>query len=313
MSRIRNLQVEDKILTQIARGFHDAQFVAEMFLPTVRVDTLTGRIRTFDKSFFRTFTTLRAMRAKTNLAPVDEIGNISFLLNEHDIAVPMDYLELKVSTSTAVSYDIKARYARQTARIIERGIEVKSANLLQDPLLYPVGHSAVLAAGDKFDDPTSDPIQIIQDSAQVITSKVGLKPNKLLLDRLSYNALRNHPKLIERIQYAQVGVLTVELMQTLFDIDQIVVADSVYTESATSDFKYIWDKCAILAYVTPSAADQRDPEEPSFGYRLQYNPGIVTDEYSESGGKINYVRSTDIYEHKVLGPEAGFLIQGTVV
>ena len=312
MGRIRNLQLEDKILSNIARGYKDMGFIAETLLPSVSVDTEVGRIRKFGKAFFRVYQTERALRAKTNRVPADDIDTIPYELAEHDIALAIDYREEKASTSTANSYNIKARYAQGTSRILQRGNEVAAAEILQNPATYPAGHSSILGAGDRFDEDTSDPIEILQDAAQTVTSKIGIPPNTLVLDRLSYTALKNHPGLIERIKYSSVGVMNIDLMQQLFDMPNIILADSVYADSDVSNFTYIWDRCAIFAYVAPPVGGQNDPEEPSFGYRLQLQPGIVSDEYQEEGGKITNVRSTDIYKHYVLGGEAGFLIQSTV-
>lgn len=312
MGRIRNLQVEDKILSNIARGYRDPGFVVESLLPSVAVDTEVGRIREFGKAFFRVYQTERALRAKTNRIPADDIKTIPYELTEHDIALAIDYREEKAATSTASSYNIKARYASGTARILQRGSEVAASEMLQNPASYPVGNSAILGAGDKFDQVTSNPVDIFGDAAQTIRGKIGLSPNTLVLDRLSYTALKKHPALVESIKYSAVGVVTTDLMKQLFDIENIVVADSVYADTDVSDFTYIFDRCAILAYVAPPVGGQNDPEEPSFGYRLQMQPGIVTDEYQEEGNKITLVRSTDIYKHYILGGEAGFLIQQTV-
>ena len=80
-------------------------------------------------------------------------------------------------------------------------------------------------------------------------------------------------------------------------------------DSATGD---VWGDNLILAYVAKPSADRAaDYEEPSFGYTLRKKGMPETDKYDAEGGKVRFVRHTDVYKPVVVGADAGYLVSDT--
>lgn len=116
-----------------------------------------------------------------------------------------------------------------------------------------------------WDSATSDPIKDITTNSVEMASETGYKPNTLVLSPFVFNALKNHEDILDRIKYTQKGIVTADLLATLFEVDNVYVAWAVVntaTKGATDDVKFIMGKHALLCYSNPTPALKK----PSAGY-----------------------------------------------
>jgi hypothetical protein len=113
----------------------------------------------------------------------------------------------------------------------------------------------------QWNDPASTPIEDIRKVQQTVhLGSGGFKPNKLVIGPNTFLALKNHPDILDLIKYqgvpANPAQITTNALAALFELDEVVVAESVYNtaaEGATTSFSYVSDKSALLVY-TPSSA-----------------------------------------------------------
>lgn len=312
MGRIQNLQNGgDPILTNIARGYQNAAFIGEEILPSVTVTKESGKIPLFGKESFLTKETNRAVGAKSNRGTMDNRKTIPYNTEEYDYEVPIDYREKNAYSPE----DLEAEATELTMEVIKLGQEERIAKLVQNPASYPAGHVEFLGAGDKFNEPTSDPVEILWSGQDTVRGKIARRPDLLVLSYDSYRALLQHPKLIGLVSNSGVGVLTIDLLKQLFDIPNIVVGESVYSVDA-ENFTDLWKGFAGLFYRNPQTSETRTARQPRFGHvlRLQNNP--LSDKYPEGGNefaKLTIVRSTDINQELIVGAEAGFIFKDTLI
>lgn len=116
-----------------------------------------------------------------------------------------------------------------------------------------------------WDEATSNPIKDITDAAVDMASKTGYKPNTLLLSPYAFNALKNHEDVLDRIKYTQKGIVTADLLATLFDVDHVYVAYGVVNtavKGAKDNVGFIMGRHALLCYSNPTPALKK----PSAGY-----------------------------------------------
>lgn len=110
----------------------------------------------------------------------------------------------------------------------------------------------------QFNDPTSDPIGVIDDAKDLMHEKTGFMPNTLVLGAKVKKALRSHPDIADRIKYTRTGIADENILSALFEVDTIKTARSIYNsarEGATNSFNYIIDKYAAwLGYIEPQPA-----------------------------------------------------------
>ena len=98
-----------------------------------------------------------------------------------------------------------------------------------------------------------------------MASATGMKPNTLLLSPSAFNALKNHDDILDRIRYTQKGIVTTDLLATLFEVDKVLVGWGVVNSAAkgaTDDVDFIMGKHALLCYSNPRPALKK----PSAGY-----------------------------------------------
>ena len=129
------------------------------------------------------------------------------------------------------------------------------------------GVSAAPAAGQflQWDQANSTPIDIITDQIVAVTERTGYRPNVLVLGPRVYNALRNHPQILDRVKYTQRATVTADLLASLLDVERVLIAwatENTAPEGAADNFQYVFGKHALLVYAAPNPSIL----QPSGGY-----------------------------------------------
>ncbi|MEW6729027.1 MAG: major capsid protein [Pseudomonadota bacterium] len=307
MSRLSKLRVVDPVLTNLAIGYRNASLAAEALFPIALVDKEGGRIPKFGKEAFRIYTTERALRAKSNRIQPEDIGSIDVVLDEHDLEYPVDYREDAES-----AFPLQAHATMVVTESIQLRREKMCADLAQNPALYPAGNKLVLSGTSQFTHADSDPEGVIDDAKAAIRGKIAKNPNTMVMGDATWRALKRHPKLKAILSDSRPRLVQLEDMKQIFEIETIVIGQSVYVSDTSDTFTDIWGDNLILAYV-PQGVPQggtRTPYDPSFGYTLRKKGYPQVDTRTEDG-KLELIRSTDIFRPYLLGAEAGFLISDT--
>jgi len=114
---------------------------------------------------------------------------------------------------------------------------------------------------------TSDPIKTIRNAKTTMIENTGYAPNKLVLSPYAYNALCDHPLILDRIKYTQKGIVTKELMAALFEVNEILVPFAIQNTTAKGKdgaMSFIMGKHALLCYAAPNPG----LKQPSAGYHF---------------------------------------------
>lgn len=312
MSRLSMLRQVDPVLTNLAMGYTNNEFVADVLLPVVDVDKEGGKIPLFGKDAFKVFNTERALRAASNRISPEGVGMLTVSLDEHDLEYPIDYRE-----DAEAAFDLEAHATYRATEGVMLRRELAVATLVQDPNSYPAGHKEALSGTDLFTNAASDPEALVAHARSVVRSKTAKEPNVMTLGYAAAAALERHPKLRAILSDSRTRLLTLDDMAAIFKVKRVVVGKAVKLSDAgvQSD---IWGATMQLAYVAeagPMDANgrpTRSPYQPSFGYTLRKRGSSKTDTRLESGGKLEVVRYTEIYRSHILGAEAGFLYSTVV-
>ncbi|AIC20205.1 hypothetical protein EY04_15215 [Pseudomonas chlororaphis] len=299
--RLKALRVVDPVLTNLARGYRNAQYIGEGLFPIALIDKEAGTIPLFGKEAFEVYDTERAIRAQSNIMTPDDLDGLDVVLREHDIAYPVDYREKSESM-----FDAEARASRRVVNTIDLRREVTCAKLAQNPGTFPAGSKVTLSGSSQWSNGGGDPIADVERGKEVVRSRIGIRPNTIAMGASVYQSLKFHPKLQEALGSNERKLITLEHLKALFGIDDIRIGEALAGSVNTAD---IWSDNLTLAYVAKPAGDsQADYEEPSFGYTLRRKGMPEIDTFDGSGGKVRFVRNTDIYKPVVVGADAGYLI-----
>lgn len=296
-------RVVDPVLTNIARGYRNATLIGTTLLPVVRVEKEGGKVPSWGKEAFKIYTTLRAIRANSNRIRPEQRGMIPYVMDEHDLEYPVDYREAQEDIFNLRDH---GRRVAQDGVLLDQ--EKAIADLLTNPLSYPVGCSEQLIGNDQFSAyETSKPTQVVADAKEACRQKIAVDPNTLYMGSSVFNTLKFHPELLGLVKYSMKGIVTAELMKEIFGAENILIGKAVFADDA-GNFGDVWGDVLGWAYVPSANGGEHNQYSPSFGYTLAKRGSAIVDSYTENGGKLEIIRYTDIYESKILGAEAGYLV-----
>lgn len=116
----------------------------------------------------------------------------------------------------------------------------------------------------------------VRARVETIRANTGIKPNTLIIDEGTYNSLKEESTILSKIQYTQLGVLTKDLLATILELREVIIAGAIKSTAKEkkdgTDFtaQNIWEKnqgkgSAFLFY-KPGAPGLRTP---SAGYQAR--------------------------------------------
>ena len=306
--QLSGLRVTDPVLTNLARGYTNAESIAESLFPVVNVDSESAHYMTFGKEVFRLYNTERALRANSNRMATGVPSKDKYVMTEHDLEYPIDYRE-----EEEANFPLQ-RYATNlvTAGILLRREKI-CADLCTDPANYAATNKLALAPDDSFSEPGSDVVGVIQDAKEGMRQQIAKRPNCAHIGPSTLNAWKKHPQFLARIGANENKVVTLDIIKEVLEIPEILVGEMIYTDDDGTPHD-IWGDIVHLCYKPPAqpAGVERTMYEPSFGYAFRKKGKPVVDTYVINGGKIQLIRNTDMFDVKIVGADAGYLITNTV-
>lgn len=164
----------------------------------------------------------------------------------------------------------------------------------------------------------------VETRIDTIESNTGFRPNVLVLSGNTLKELKLESTVLERIKYTQRGIVSAELIASLFELDEVLVGGAIYSSAketkAGTEFTTarIWEKTATkgsaFLYYRPPAAGLKTP---SAGYqaRVLYPNGQprITRMWNEAA------EDQDVYEVKEntaivqTGSDMGFVWYDTIL
>lgn len=308
-------RVVDPILTTIARGYKNKDFVGMNLFPQVPVGMRGGQIITFGKEDFAIYDTQRAPGANTKRIHVGYSG-AAFALKDYSLegTVPIELQQ--ESAAASPSLDLGRVAVNRVQNIMALQLEKAQADLATTAANYASGYKNTALTGTTLwsDASASDPIGNVETGKEAIRAVTGRRPNTMLIGPKVLNALNVHTKILARTTSASGQVLTPTLqdLQRIFGIDRVVVGEAIYTD-ASGAFVDMWGKNAILAYTELSSL--ADMGTPTFGYtyRLSGYP-LVEVPYMERNPKSWFYPVTDVVAPVIAGASGagGYLISPAV-
>ncbi len=278
------------LLTDVSIGFQPSGFFADKVFPMVPVDRQTDIILGYDKSHWA-----------RDLGPpgAAPTGGDAVKRAPGTRALTATY---KVDTSTltyrcinyALGFEISDELRNNADAIFEldRDATVLLASLLKlrfdrefaaDFLATSKGWTDGSVTAKFSTYATSTPIEDIRTACDTIRQKtLGMSVDgglKVIMGALVKRRLLDHPDILDRIKYTgssgSPAKVSLEALASLFEVDEVVVANSVYTEdeeggTAEASVTYA-DVCSddLLVLWTPKSGSRLAP---SAGYMFNWKP-----------------------------------------
>lgn len=189
-----------------------------------------------------------------------------------------------------------------------------------------VGVSASPTSGQflQFDNAGSDPLSLVGDWILDFRQLTGFAPNVCVMGARVMNALKQHPDIVDRIKYTQRGIVTEDLIATLFDVDELYVTYATQAlgpelndgkmQDAAATYDFIGDPTGLLFAYAPSSPSQMVP---SAGYTFtwtgyQNNEGVRIKKFRQERIASDRVEAEQTYDMKVVCPDMGLWVGSAV-
>lgn len=178
----------------------------------------------------------------------------------------------------------------------------------------------------QWSDAGSDPIGDVAQYVVDFRRETGFAPNIMILGAEVMKALKQHPDIIDRIKYTQRGIVTEDLIATLFGVEQLYTSYATVaagpqipdarTQDAAASYDFITNaKSALMLYspATPSLMT------PSAGYTFTWSgylggnsQGIRMKRFRMENIASDRIEAECTYDMKVVCPDLGVYLSDVV-
>lgn len=221
----------------------------------------------------------RAMRSRYNRSDWEwEEGFYATKENGWEEAV--DDRELKLYAS---KFDAEAVASRRASKIVLRAQEKRVADLA-----FNATNFTAHAVTNEWDDAANAaPIDDVATGLEAVIKASGMKPNALTIARTTWRNLKRCAQIIDQIKYtfpgADINSMSTAQMAHILDIDEIIVAGSVYNAAKKGQDASVTDLWSNeYALLTRIAGANDDLTEPCFGRTFLWTDDSPTNEVVES-------------------------------
>lgn len=299
--------VVDPALSNVSVKYSNDIFIADMIFPMVPVAKQTGKYYVYDKANLRIDKTARAAGSAANEIDFGVGPTGTFSCDDHALkGFVAD--EIQDQADAALNPLIDETETVTEKLLLDR--ELNLANLITNA--SNVTNGVTLSGTSQWSDyNNSDPIGDIRTARTTVHQNTFRKPNTIVMGKQVFDQLAEHPQIIERIKYSQIGVLTEELLARIFQVQKIVVGEAgqnTGVEGQTDSLSYVWGKHAIICYIAPAVRIK----QVTFGYTFTYSKRMVK-RWRDEDREGTYVRiGNDNYVQKIIAVGAAYLIRTAV-
>ena len=308
---LSQVRVVDPILTDHARGYSNADYVGEALFPQVDVPVRGFKRIEFGRDSFRRRSTRRAPGTPIKTMEFGHEGKpVSLHQEALGAVVPIEHQEEAQQTP---GIDLQMDAVDLVQEVIALEKECQRSEVARDPTKYAASNKQALVGSDKWSDPSSNPKVQVADAKEVIRSRIGRRPNTLLVTGGLLTGLSVHPLILAHFSQTSDAPISIAKLKMYFEVDNFVAGDGIFDnpDGTTSD---IWGDDAILAYVAPkngASGRGRNVALPSFGYTYQLKGRpLVTPTRWVDGIQSWQSDVFDEFSAELVGADAGFLFQG---
>lgn len=159
---------------------------------------------------------------------------------------------LLANSDTAVRY--QQRRAAGLVTKVQLALEARVAALYADTGVLT--QTSALAAADRWDVDTSDPVSHALTAKETIRGSIGAEPNMLLLGPHVAAHLRLHPAVTSRLAGLVSGTPATDAqIATVLGVDRVLIGKTTKLtslEGASKTRGDVWGKIAVFAYIEPN-------------------------------------------------------------
>lgn len=270
MPEMTNLGHIDRALTNISVAYTQGAdaFIADKVFPVIPVVKQSDIYFKYSKAdFFRNEVTERGRGAESaggdwNLTTADPYHCRKFAFH-YDITQ-----EEKVNYDSPINVDRDTTEWLTQKMLLKREVDFTSKFFKTGVWGKDITADGVTIK--KWSNPVSDPIKAVTDEMLIMAENTGKKPNYIVMAPDVFYALKNHDIIMDRIKYTQKGIITLDLIASLFEVDNVYIPWAIYNSGPTKpvydqtniSMNFLYKGSMLLGY----RANRPSLKEPTGGY-----------------------------------------------
>ena len=303
----------DQALSNVSIAYAQEQnrFIASQVFPSVNVSHLSNKYHIFSKdAYLRSEAGLRAPGSRSRTANF-QLSTGTYSCEEYGVAMNVDDL---VAANADAGLDILTSTTRYvTEQLLLKRDQVFAAAAFTTGVWTGSTSGSDITPSTLWSASGATPIKDIQTQQDAVESKTGRKPNVLVLGSDVYTTLRDSDDILDRVKYSERGILTTDLMASIFGVDKVIVAAPIVNsgpEDGTASYGRVFDADdALLCYVpdapglmTPSAGYMFSFTGVSGAYQFE---GLRTRRYREEAMHSERIEALSAFDFAVTGADLG--------
>lgn len=297
----------DKLLTNVYIGYKNAELIADELFPRVEVNEETGIYFKNDKSnLVAPSDTRRALSGTANRI-TGKLLQDTYALEEH---VLEEYIDDRVKKQAQSPFNPERNATNRIAGVLA----IEKEEQLRDNLATATASVNNVDIAGAWDTVSTDIRAAVLTGKDNMQKKTGVRPNTMVVDRVTYNGLIKNTDIKNSIAYTSDKTESKirSLLAAYFDVDRVLIAGGIQQSAAVSGTgSFIWSTkgIAYLAYVNPSPSIE---EVVNAGYQLFMEDMVYVDKRREEAEKSDVVRATDFYVQKITDADALYRMYDTI-
>lgn len=304
----------DAALTGVSVAFRNNEFVADAVAPPVAVRRQSDRYFVLDPE--------RAAQRETvdHRAPGAEAREVDFAVSTDSYYCDDHALETAIpdeerdNADNALQPDIDRTEFLTEKILLNREIGLEA--LLRTSTAVP---EIALESGEEWTNSDSDPLGNFHTARQMIHAGSQRRANTVVMGYGAFDALRNHPRVVERVLHAVPGVVTADLLAAMLDVDRVLVARAMKNTSVPGNppqMEPVWGACAFMLHVPPRAGLRQVAAVHTFVWNGAGGgagrDGTLVERWREERRKADMIRVQKYYDQKLVAPGAAVRLAGVV-
>ena len=290
----------DSVMSGVSIKYTNDELIADQVLPVVPVKKESDKYYIYTRNW-KLPQSKRAAGAEANEVEWN-LSTSTYTTEEYALK---DFIPDRVRQNADNPLDMDIDTTENLTDLIQLGREKRVADIVFGAANYGTQTSALAGANQWDDYAGSDPIGDVRDAKAIVHAASGKMPNTMVIGYQAYLKLLDHPDVLERIKYTQKGLVTADLLASLFEVDKILVGKALYDttqEGVAESLSYVWGKSVALVYA------QKSPglKQVSFGYQFQ-SRGFRTKKWRVEGRDGDFVEAGEIRDEKLVAAATGYL------
>jgi hypothetical protein len=172
----------------------------------------------------------------------------------------------------------------------------------------------------QWDQSAADPIEWVDQETTRMLEGTGRRPNTLVIGPYVLTALKHSPSILDRIKYTQRGILTEELLASMFGVDRVLIARATQmtgneATQGNPTLSFVFGKSLLLCHSAPAPGLM----VPSAGYTFSWtgylsagNMGSRIKKFRMEEYAADRVEIESAFEMKIVSADLGTFVSAVV-